>query len=128
MKLTKKRVEAEKLLKKLGKRFKTQAENVTLYEMLNQLEYRWTSELGKWETFDDWFERRPKITGVARVRVIAEPHDLNEVLAAVKTGISMSGWVIADESQPYDSSRNPKYRGNTSLRVYLTCHKTGKTR
>lgn len=124
MRKTKKRIEAEKILKHLGYRFKTMAENITLYEQLNQLEYRWTSDLEKWETFEEWFERRPRITGIARVRVIAEENDLPDTLAAVKAGLELWGWTRAEQSEPYDSSRNPKYKGQTALRVYMTFHKT----
>lgn len=124
MKNTKKRVEAEKLLRRLGKRFKTLAENVVLYEMLNELEYRWTSELGKWETFDEWFERKPKVTGIIRVRVIAEPDDLDCALGTIRTGLELQGFTITAESAPYTSGNHPKYKGQTALRVYITAQRT----
>jgi hypothetical protein len=119
MRNTKKRVEAEKMLKKLGQRFKTNAQNVVLYEKLNELEYRWSSELGAWETFEDWFSRKKPVNPGAKVRVIAEPEDLYQVVMATAYGLEENGWSVVEQSAPYSSGNHPKYKGQTVQRVYI---------
>lgn len=93
-------------------------ENDTLYDALEKRGYFWEAESSTWTnrpksssifTSDDGLP-----TGEFRIRVMAHPAELEEVVEAVREGLHQRGVRITEVSNIYPNQHGP------GVRIYLT--------
>jgi hypothetical protein len=94
-------------------------ENAPLYDALEKRGWFWSADEGQWsdakQSNSMFADDAGLPTGVVRLRLMAHPGDMDQVMELVAKGLDSQGVTTIETSNVY-----PNRRG-AGLRVYLTC-------
>jgi len=86
-------------------------ENADLYRLLESKKHIWDHKQGEWIEGSKSMFGDDESTGVARLRIMAHPHDVQQAIQYLRG----TNFRIVDISEEY-----PNRRGS-GVRVYITC-------
>lgn len=116
MKHTAKLMAALRMINQLN--LPTASEQSGIYNNLERAGYYWNSETQIWENLkrsSTMFANDDGLpTGVIRLRVMAHPGDMDQLMEVIRESLDSYGVTIQEESNPYPNRRGP------GLRIYIT--------